>query len=101
MNSNSRFSKCFTCLSVSPVLSATALWLAAVFSANGAAIGKTFASPEDAVGALKKAVNNRDTNALAAIFGPAVEEIRSSDPVDAQNELEEFGDKLNASNHVE
>ena len=97
----SRYSKCFNRLFLSPVLLVTALWLAAVFSANGAAIGKTFASPEDAVGALKKAVNNRDTNALAAIFGPAIEEVRSPDPVEAQNEVEEFAEKLNASNHIE
>src|SRR5881394_3818607 len=100
MKSISRYSKCFKYLLVSPLLSAMALWLAGVFCANGAAIGKTFASPEDAVGALKKAVNNRDTNALAAIFGPAVEEVRSPDPVDAQNEVEEFAEKLNASNHI-
>ena len=49
---------------------------------------------------LKKAVNSRDTNALAAIFGPAVEEVRSPDPVEAQNELEDFAEKLNASNHI-
>lgn len=101
MKSISRYPKCFDGSFLWPLLSATALWLAAVLCANGAAIGKTFASPEDAVGALKKAVNNRDTNALAAIFGPAVEEVRSPDPVQAQNELEEFGDMLNASNHIE
>jgi hypothetical protein len=100
MNSISRYSKGFKHLFVSPLLSAAALWLAADFSVNAAAIGKTFASPEEAVGALKKAVNSRDTNALAAIFGPAVEEIKSSDPVDAQNELAEFAEKLNASNHI-
>ena len=81
MNSLSRFSKCLNGLFLSPLLSATALWLAAVLSANGAAIGKTFASPEDAVGALKKALNSHDTNALVAIFGPAVDEVRSSDPM--------------------
>jgi Protein of unknown function (DUF2950). len=100
MNLISRYSKCFNGLFLSPLVSATAVWLVVVFSANGATIGKTFASPEDAVGALKKAVNNRDTNALAAIFGPAVEEVRSPDPVDAQNEVEEFAEKLNASNHI-
>jgi len=100
MNSIPRYSKCFKYVFVSPLLAATALWLSGDLSANGAAIGKTFASPEAAVGALKKAVNSRDTNALAAIFGPAVEEIKSSDPVDAQNELADFAEKLNASNHI-
>ena len=70
-------------------------------SASGAAIGKTFASPEDAVGALKKALNSHDTNALVAIFGPAVDEVRSSDPVEDRNEVEEFAERLNTSNHIE
>jgi len=101
MNSISHYSKCFKGLFLTPLLSATVLWLAMGSSTNGATMGKTFASPEDAVGALKKAVNSRDTNALTAIFGPAVEEIRASDPVDAQNEVADFAEKLNASNHIE
>jgi hypothetical protein len=101
MKSISRCSKCLNGLFLSPLFAAMALWMAMALSTNGATIGKTFASPEDAVGALKKAVNNRDTNALAAIFGPAVEEIRSPDPVEAQNEVTEFAEKLNASNHIE
>lgn len=52
------------------------------------------------MGALKKAVNSRDTNALTAIFGPAVEEVRSPDPVEAENEVTDFAEKLNASNHI-
>jgi hypothetical protein len=101
MKSISRFSKCLDGLFFSPLLSATVLWLAAVFCANGAAIGKTFASPEEAVGALKKALNSHDTNALVAIFGPAVDEVRSSDPVEDRNEVLEFAERLNASNHIE
>jgi hypothetical protein len=101
MNSISHYFKCIRSLFLTPLLPVTALWLAMALSMNGATMGKTFASPEDAVGALKKAVNSRDTNALAAIFGHAAEEVRSPDPVDAQNELEEFAEKLNASNHIE
>jgi hypothetical protein len=101
MNSISHHSKCVNCLLVWPLLSAAILWPAAINRVNGAAIGKTFASPDDAVRALIKAVNSRDTNALAAIFGPAVEEIRSPDPVQAQNEVAEFAERLNSSNHIE
>jgi hypothetical protein len=100
MNSISHYSKCFKGLLLTPLL-ATALWLAMALSTNGATMGKTFASPQDAVGALKKAVNSRDTNALTAIFGPAVQEVRSPDPVEAQNEVADFAEKLNASNHIE
>jgi len=101
MNSISHYSKCFKGLFLAPLLSAAVLWLAMGSSTNGATMGKTFASPEDAVGALKKAVNSRDTNALTAIFGPAVEEVRSPDPVEAENEVTDFAEKLNASNHIE
>ena len=83
------------------LLAATAWWLAPAWSVHSATIGKTFASPEEAVRALTAAVNQRDTNALAAIFGPAVAELRSPDPVQAQNEIEEFAARLNASNHIE
>ncbi len=60
----------------------------------------TFASPEDAVHALAKAVNNRDAEALAAIFGPGFDDIRSPDPVQWTNELSSFAAGLNASNHI-
>lgn len=71
------------------------------FSASGAAMGKSFRSPEEALGALSTAVNSRDTNALAAIFGPNFDEIISPDPVQAENELAEFRDSLNRSNRLE
>jgi hypothetical protein len=64
------------------------------------ALGRTFASPEDAVRALSIAANNHDTSALAAIFGPGYEDIESPDPVEAANELATFAASLNASNHL-
>jgi hypothetical protein len=100
MNAIPPGSKHFNPLLLSLVLAASAGWLAAAW-VHGAAIGKTFASPEEAVGALATAVNHRDTNALATIFGPAVAELRSPDPVQAQNEITEFAERLNASNHIE
>jgi len=68
---------------------------------NGVASGNSFPSPDDAVRALSTAVNNRDSNALAAIFGPAIFDLKSPDPVEAQNELATFAKRLNASNHIE
>jgi hypothetical protein len=100
MNAIPRGAKHFNPFLLSLVLAASAGWLAAAW-VHGAAIGKTFASPEEAVGALATAVNHRDTNALATIFGPAVAELRSPDPVQAQNEITEFAERLNASNHIE
>ena len=82
-------------------LSAVALWLGPVLHVNAANIGKTFASPEDAVHALTVAVNNHDSAALAAIFGPGFDTIESPDPVQEQNELTAFGQRLNASHNIE
>ena len=66
-----------------------------------AAPAKTFATPDDAVRALAKAIDAHDTNALAAIFGPSYDDITSPDPVQAENELTVFGAALSRSNHVE
>jgi len=60
----------------------------------------TFSSPEKAVSALSVAVSNRDTNALLAIFGPSLHDIRSPDPVQAQNELTDFITRFKATNHL-
>src|SRR5689334_17309900 len=83
------------------LLCVAAAGLAGILRANGAAMGKSFPSPDDAVRALANAVNNRDTNELAAIFGPDVENIKSPDPVQARNELATFTERFNASNHIE
>ena len=66
-----------------------------------AAIGRTFNAPEDAVSALTVAVNHRDTNALADIFGPGIKDIQSSDPVEGQREMAAFAVGLNASNYLD
>ena len=60
----------------------------------------TFSSPEKAVSALSAAVSHRDTNALLAIFGPGLRDIKSFDPVQAQNELTDFITRFNATNHI-
>jgi hypothetical protein len=64
------------------------------------AAGKKFASPEEAVSALATALNNRDTNALIAIFGSAISDLKSPDPVQAKNELSDFDQSFNESNHI-
>ena len=62
---------------------------------------RKFSSPEDALRALTAAVNDRDTNALAAIFGPAFSNVTSPEPAQAEEELTDFGKSLNTSNHLE
>ena len=97
-----RCSKWFKLLLASTLSLAAALWLAPVLGAScGAKIGKTFDSPQDAVRALITAVNSHDSNALAGLFGPRFDEIESPDPVQEQNELSDFAERLNQSTHLE
>jgi hypothetical protein len=86
---------------LSSLSTAALLWLVTTLSVHGATTGKTFATPEEAVNALATAVNHHDTNALAAIFGSGIEELKSADPVQAQHELDEFAEQLNSSNHID
>jgi len=75
--------------------------LIAVASAEPAAdTGKTFASPEDAVKALKAAATAKDRDALREIFGPAVSEIQNPDPVQAVTEVEGFAAEMTLTNRI-
>jgi hypothetical protein len=70
------------------------------FALNAADIGKTFATPEEAVNALVAAASAKDTNALHDIFGPATADIANPDRVQAANELEAFATALNQTNRI-
>lgn len=53
-----------------------------------------FNSPEDAVKALTSAAENRDTNAMRAIFGPAGHQLVSADLVQKAEEYRAFEERL-------
>ncbi len=102
MNSSSFDSKSSNPFPLSLLLAAAFFCVVPEMATRAATSGqKTFASPEDAVHALSTAVNNRDTNALAAIFGPGLKDVKSADPIEAQDELTDFTERLNASNHID
>jgi hypothetical protein len=67
-----------------------ALAISATIAANAADIGKTFATPEEAVAALAAAASARDTNAMRVIFGPAATDLLNVDRVQATNDFDEF-----------
>ncbi len=67
---------------------------------NAADIGKTFATPEEAVSALVAAASTQDTNALRDIFGPATADIENPDRVQAANEVDAFTAALNQTNRI-
>src|SRR6185503_1115725 len=88
------------CCSFSVYLTAILLSLGSILNSNAAGTAKTFATPDDAVRALAKAVDAHDTNALATIFGPSFDDITSPDPVQAENELAAFAAAMSRTNHV-
>jgi len=76
-------------------LVALCLLLSGFLPARAAETARMFATPEEAVAALLAAANKSDTNALWAIFGPALEEIQNPDRVQAAEDLKEFTSAIN------
>jgi len=74
--------------------------LSLVLSANAADIGKTFATPEEAVSALAAATSAKDSNALRVLFGPAGADLANPDRVQATNELGTFTAALTQTNRL-
>ena len=67
---------------------------------SGAGTGKIFASPEEAVAALRLATAAADTNALRVILGPGSEDLQNPDRIQATNELKTFSSALAETNHL-
>lgn len=84
-------------------------WLACslgVFALPGAAeastaqTGELFATPEDAVSALARAVASQSLADLRSIFGPDSENLENPDRVQATNDWEEFTEAYNAGKRI-
>jgi hypothetical protein len=61
---------------------------------------KMFATPEEAVAALRVATASADTNALRDVLGPGAEDLQNPDRIQATNELETFSTALAQTNHL-
>ena len=68
--------------------------------ARGQGTAKTFATPEEAVAALGKAVEAQDQAALEAIFGPAWADLQNPDRVQATNECSAFAAAFDQTSHL-
>jgi hypothetical protein len=80
-----------------------ALTLASPSASRAGAAGNTgrkFATPEEAVAALRLATGAADTNALRDILGPAAEDLENPDRIQATNELRSFNAALTETNHL-
>ena len=62
--------------------------------------GKSFATPEAAVAALRSATASADTNALRAILGPGGEDLQNPDRIQATTELKTFSSALAETNRL-
>jgi hypothetical protein len=62
---------------------------------------KLFATPEEAKDALVAAGIAKDNAALAAIFGPEHEKLRSSDPVQREKHMESFSERVRQACTIE
>ena len=82
---------CFLLLQATLLVVLVSGFPSATSAESGANTGKKFASPEEAVAALRVATAAADTNALRIIFGPASEELQNPDRIQAMYELETFG----------
>src|SRR5436190_8236963 len=98
--SKKRFMNSLKRLSQSTLSVALVLALGAVVAASAADIGKTFATPEEAVAALVAAASAEDTNAFRMIFGPLAEDIQNPDRVQAANELSAFNTAVNQGKRI-
>jgi len=69
-------------------------------AANTLNSARKFASPEEAVSALRAATTLSDTNALREILGPASDELLNPDRIQATNELKNFSAALAQTNQL-
>src|ERR1035438_6600003 len=77
-----------------------ALALFAAAQVNAAEIGKTFATPEEAVAALANEVKTENRAELHAIFGPAADDLVNPDTVQAAKEFAAFATALGETNRL-
>src|SRR5215831_15297941 len=62
--------------------------------------GRLYATPQEAVDALKAATASGDTNALRKIFGSTAEDLLNPDRVQATNEIKSFSQALMQTNSL-
>src|ERR1035437_5832447 len=72
------------------------LMVAALFAgvAKSAVTQRTFATPEDAVNAVRDAVKSKDNKELHEIFGAKLDELMTGDAVEDNADMQEFATAL-------
>lgn len=92
--------KCMKSVNFRLLIVAAILVLSAPWKTFGDPGGLGFATPQEAVTALKAALSAKDPNQLRAIFGPDVSELVNPDLVEATNEFVAVSMAINETNRV-
>jgi hypothetical protein len=71
-----------------------------IHAGNAGNTGRRFASPEEAVAALRLATAAADTNALRDVLGPGAEDLQNPDRIQARTELKTFSSALAETNFL-
>ena len=82
-------------------MNCTSILTCGLLSVGLAAAQSRYASPEEAVQALARAANSKDTAALSAIFGPDRAKLLTGDPVLDDNALQHFAANLAAAHKLQ
>lgn len=89
---------CHRILRISGLVVVLVLGMAKVTAAD---IGRTFATPEEAVSALVQATSGKSGADLREIFGPAAADLENPDRVQATNDFRTFSAALSATNWLD
>jgi hypothetical protein len=93
-NFTRHFRAAFTCAV------AAAMSLSVTLPGRAADAARTFATPDEAVAALRTAAKNQDQAALRAIFGTELEDIENPDRVQATNDISDFAAAMSETFHI-
>jgi hypothetical protein len=83
-----------------PILALALTLPLTIHAEKGGNTGRRFASPEEAVAALRLATAAADTNALRDVLGPGAEDLQNPDRIQARIELQTFSSALAETNHL-
>jgi hypothetical protein len=85
----------FLFLCILALLLALPVWPHPASAASQAEVQRGFAAPEEARQALLSAVQSKNRGEMAAIFGPALHDMETGDPVEDEAEFNHFSQHVN------
>src|SRR5580765_1884938 len=78
----------------------SAIFICLSVDARAAGIGKTFATPDDAVASFATAVRTRNVDSLREVLGPDSEDLENPDRIQAAKEFRAVAEALDQRTHL-